>query len=224
MDIEGLGGETVGLLHKEGLLNSISDLYRLSPEQILPIERMAQKSVANLLEGIEKSKAKPFAKVLFGLGIRFVGETVAKKLAKEFKSIESLAGVSFESLIKTEEIGNRIAQSVVDYFASEQNKEQIQALKDFGLQMEVIKTKQDLHHAFVEKKFVISGVFENFSREELKAEIEYFGGKITSSISAKTDYLVAGEGMGPSKKEKAEKLGVTILDEKSYNTIRQKPF
>ncbi|MGY8922976.1 MAG: NAD-dependent DNA ligase LigA [Flavobacteriales bacterium] len=224
MDIEGLGGETVSLLHKEGLLNSISDLYRLSPEQILPIERMAQKSVANLLEGIEKSKAKPFAKVLFGLGIRFVGETVAKKLAKEFKSIESLAGVSFESLIKTEEIGNRIAQSVVDYFASEQNKEQIQALKDFGLQMEVIKTKQDLHHAFVEKKFVVSGVFENFSREELKAEIEYFGGKITSSISAKTDYLVAGEGMGPSKKEKAEKLGVTILDEKSYNTIRQKPF
>ena len=223
MDIEGLGGETVGLLYKEGLLSNIADLYHLKREQILPIERMAEKSVTNLLEGIEQSKEKPFAKVLFGLGIRYVGETVAKTLAKEFKSIDRLAEASLESLVNTEEIGDRIAQSVVTYFTSPENQLQIQALKNYGLQMESIQTEQDLHDDFVGKKFVVSGVFETFSREELKAEIEYLGGKIASSVSSKTDYLVAGEGMGPSKKEKAEKLGVVILDEKSYLAFKQKP-
>jgi DNA ligase (NAD+) len=223
MDIEGLGGETVSLLYKEGLLNSIDDLYRLRKEQILPIERMAEKSVTNLLEGIEKSKEKPFAKVLFGLGIRFVGETVAKKLTEEFGSIDQLAAASIEALTNTDEIGDRIAQSVVAYFVQHENRKLVQALKDFGLQLESIAPVRDVHEAFLGKKFVVSGVFEAFSREDLKTEIEFLGGKIVSSVSSKTDYLVAGEGMGPSKKEKAIKFGVTILDENSYQAFKQTP-
>lgn len=223
MDIEGLGGETVSLLYKEGLLNSIDDLYRLRKEQILPIERMAEKSVTNLLEGIEKSKEKPFAKVLFGLGIRFVGETVAKKLTEEFGSIDQLAAASIEALTNTDEIGDRIAQSVVAYFVQPENRKLVQALKDFGLQVESIAPVRDVHEAFLGKKFVVSGVFEAFSREDLKTEIEFLGGKIVSSVSSKTDYLVAGEGMGPSKKEKAIKFGVTILDENSYQAFKQTP-
>lgn len=223
MDIEGLGGETVSLLYKEGLLNSIDDLYRLRKEQILPIERMAEKSVTNLLEGIEKSKEKPFAKVLFGLGIRFVGETVAKKLTEEFGSIDQLAAASIEALTNTDEIGDRIAQSVVAYFVQPENRKLVQALKDFGLQVESIAPVRDVHEAFFGKKFVVSGVFEAFSREDLKTEIEFLGGKIVSSVSSKTDYLVAGEGMGPSKKEKAIKFGVTILDENSYQAFKQTP-
>ena len=223
MDIEGLGGETVSILYKEGLLNSIDDLYRLRKEQILPIERMAEKSVTNLLEGIEKSKEKPFAKVLFGLGIRFVGETVAKKLTKEFGSIDQLAEASIEALTNTDEIGDRIAQSVVAYFVQPENRKLVQALKDFGLQVESIAPVRDVHKAFLGKKFVVSGVFEAFSREDLKTEIEFLGGKIVSSVSSKTDYLVAGEGMGPSKKEKAIKFGVTILDENSYQAFKQAP-
>ena len=223
MDIEGLGGETVSILYKEGLLNSIDDLYRLRKEQILPIERMAEKSVTNLLEGIEKSKEKPFAKVLFGLGIRFVGETVAKKLTKEFGSIDQLAEASIEALTNTDEIGDRIAQSVVAYFVQPENRKLVQALKDFGLQVESIAPVRDVHKAFLGKKFVVSGVFEVFSREDLKTEIEFLGGKIVNSVSSKTDYLVAGEGMGPSKKEKAIKFGVTILDENSYQAFKQTP-
>jgi DNA ligase (NAD+) len=223
MDIQGLGGETVSLLYKEGLLNSIDDLYRLRKEQILPIERMAEKSVTNLLEGIEKSKEKPFAKVLFGLGIRFVGETVAKKLTEEFGSIDQLAAASIEALTNTDEIGDRIAQSVVSYFVQPENRKLVQALKDFGLQVESIAPVRDVHEAFLGKKFVVSGVFEAFSREDLKTEIEFLGGKIVSSVSSKTDYLVAGEGMGPSKKEKAIKFGVTILDENSYQAFKQTP-
>ena len=223
MDIEGLGGETVSLLYKEGLLNSIDDLYRLRKEQILPIERMAEKSVTNLLEGIEKSKEKPFAKVLFGLGIRFVGETVAKKLTEEFGSIDQLAAASIKALTNTDEIGDRIAQSVVAYFVQHENRKLVQALKDFGLQVESIAPLRDVHEAFLGKKFVVSGVFEAFSREDLKTEIEFLGGKIVSSVSSKTDYLVAGEGMGPSKKEKAIKFGVTILDENSYQAFKQTP-
>jgi DNA ligase (NAD+) len=223
MDIEGLGGETVGLLYKEGLLRSIADLYQLKKEQVLPIERMAEKSVANLLEGIEKSKEKPFSKVLFGLGIRYVGETVAKQLAREFKSIDRLALATLEELTNTEEIGDRIAQSVLDYFASTKNQSQISALKNFGLQMQALESEHNFHDDFVGTKFVVSGVFEVFSREVLKSEIENMGGKVASSVSAKTDYLISGEGVGPSKKEKADKFGVTILDEKSYLALKQKP-
>lgn len=221
MDIEGLGGETVALLYQEGLLNSIADLYRLEKEQILPLERMADKSVSNLIDGIEQSKEKPFAKVLFGLGIRFVGETVAKKLSKQFKSIQALKEAPLEQLIETDDIGERIAKSLVDYFANPKNQLMISQLESFGLQLSEVETEQNHHTAFEGKRFVVSGVFEQFSREELKKEIELLGGIIVSSVSAKTDYLIAGNGMGPAKKAKAEQHNVPILNELDYLTLKR---
>ena len=221
MDIEGLGGETVVLLYQEGLIRSVDDLYRLNKDQLLPLERMAEKSVTNLIEGIEKSKEKPFDKVLFGLGIRFVGETVAKKLAKRFGSIEALKKASLEELIQTEDIGERIAKSLVAYFSDPKNQDLLSQLQIFGLQLELKQTTLALHSQFSGKRFVVSGVFESFSREDLKKEIEDLGGIIASSISSKTDYLVAGEGMGPSKKAKAEQLGIPLLNEQEYIQLKQ---
>ncbi len=221
MDIEGLGGETVVLLYQEGLIRRIDDLYRLNKDQLLPLERMAEKSVTNLIEGIEKSKEKPFDKVLFGLGIRFVGETVAKKLAKRFGSIDSLKKASLEELIQTEDIGERIAKSLVAYFSDPKNQDLLSQLQIFGLQLELKLTTLALHSQFSGKRFVVSGVFESFSREDLKKEIEDLGGIIASSISSKTDYLVAGEGMGPSKKAKAEQLGIPLLNEQEYMQLKQ---
>ncbi|MGA0316280.1 MAG: NAD-dependent DNA ligase LigA [Flavobacteriaceae bacterium] len=221
MDIEGLGGETVVLLYQEGLIRRIDDLYRLNKDQLLPLERMAEKSVTNLIEGIEKSKEKPFDKVLFGLGIRFVGETVAKKLAKRFGSIDALKKASLEELIQTEDIGERIAKSLVAYFSDPKNQDLLSQLQIFGLQLELKLTNLALHSQFSGKRFVVSGVFESFSREDLKKEIEDLGGIIASSISSKTDYLVAGEGMGPSKKAKAEQLGIPLLNEQEYMQLKQ---
>ena len=221
MDIEGLGGETVVLLYQEGLIRRIDDLYRLNKDQLLPLERMAEKSVTNLIEGIEKSKEKPFDKVLFGLGIRFVGETVAKKLAKRFGSIDVLKKASLEELIQTEDIGERIAKSLVAYFSDPKNQDLLYQLQIFGLQLELKQTTLALHSQFSGKRFVVSGVFESFSREDLKKEIEDLGGIIASSISSKTDYLVAGEGMGPSKKAKAEQLGIPLLNEQEYIQLKQ---
>lgn len=221
MDIEGLGGETIVLLYQEGLVRSVDDLYRLNKDQLLPLERMAEKSVTNLIEGIEKSKEKPFDKVLFGLGIRFVGETVAKKLAKRFESIEALKKASLEELIQTEDIGERIAKSLVAYFSDPKNQDLLSQLQIFGLQLELKQTTLALHSQFSGKRFVVSGVFESFSREDLKKEIEDLGGIIASSISSKTDYLVAGEGMGPSKKVKAEQLGISLLNEQEYIQLKQ---
>ena len=221
MDIEGLGGETVSLLFHEGLLATVADLYRLQKEQVLPLERMAEKSVNNLLEGIEKSKEKPFSKVLFGLGIRYVGETVAKRLAKAFGSLDALQSASVETLTATEEIGERIAQSLVDYFAEPSNQRLLEALHAFGLQMEEVQTAGQSHPAFKGKRFVVSGVFELYSREGIKNEIEQLGGIIVSSVSSKTDYLVAGEGMGPAKKTKAETLNVSILSEPDFIAFKE---
>lgn len=221
MDIEGLGGETVVLLYQEGLIRRIDDLYRLNKDQLLPLERMAEKSVTNLIDGIEKSKEKPFDKVLFGLGIRFVGETVAKKLAKRFGSIDELKKASLEELIQTEDIGERIAKSLVAYFSDPKNQDLLSQLQIFGLQLELKQTTLALHSQFSGKRFVVSGVFESFSREDLKKEIEDLGGIIASSISSKTDYLVAGEGMGPSKKAKAEQLGIPLLNEQEYIQLKQ---
>ena len=221
MDIEGLGGETVVLLYQEGLIRRIDDLYRLNKDQLLPLERMAEKSVTNLIEGIEKSKEKPFDKVLFGLGIRFVGETVAKKLAKRFGSIDVLKKASLEELIQTEDIGERIAKSLVAYFSDPKNQDLLSQLQIFGLQLELKQTTLALHSQFSGKRFVVSGVFESFSRENLKKEIEDLGGIIASSISSKTDYLVAGEGIGPSKKAKAEQLGIPLLNEQEYMQLKQ---
>ena len=220
MDIEGLGAETVSLLYQEGLLNSIADLYRLQPEQILPLDRMAEKSVTNLIEGIEKSKEQPFAKVLFGLGIRFVGETIAKKIAKQFQSIATLQEASLEELLATDDVGERIAKSLVGYFSNPKNKRLILQLQEFGLQLQEVEKEQLLHPSFSGKRFVVSGVFEGYSREDLKKEIESYGGSIVSSVSSKTDFIVAGNGMGPSKRAKAEEFGIPILSETDYNSFK----
>ena len=217
MDIEGLGGETVGLLVTNGLINNYADLYELTVDQVIPLERMAQKSAENLVAGVAASKNIPFERVLFALGIRFVGETVAKKLAKHYKSIDALAAASEEDLITVDEIGERIAQSVVAFFASEENRHTIQRLKDFGVQLEISAEKLANQTDMLQRKtFVVSGVFEKVSRTELKKLIEDNGGKVASSISAKTSYVVAGDKMGPSKRTKAESLGVPIISEVEF--------
>ncbi len=216
MNIDGLGAETIVLLFHEGILKNIADLYSLRKEQILLLDRMADKSVSNLLIGIEKSKEKSFSKVLFGLGIRFVGETVAKTLSKTFKSMDLLASASIEELILTDDVGDRIASSIIDFFADSKNKDLIRILKEQGLKMEQQHVQLNIHPAFKEKRFVISGVFEQFSRKALTDEIELLGGKIANSVSSKTDYVIAGNGMGPSKKIKAENLGVSVLTEQDF--------
>ena len=221
MDIEGLGGETVSLLFHEGLLSNIADLYLLKKEKILPLERMAEKSVNNLFKGIGKSKNKPFSKVLFGLGIRYVGETVAKRLAKAFGSMNALMGATAEAMTETEEIGGRIAESVVKYFSKSSNIEVIKVLSSSGLQMEEAQNLNNSHSVFKGKKFVVSGVFEHYSREGIKSEIESFGGIIISSVSSKTDFIVAGDGIGPSKKTKAIEFNIPILNEKDFLNLKE---
>ena len=217
MDIEGLGGETVALLVNAGLINNYADLYTLKKEDVLPLERMAHKSADNLILGIEKSKEVPFERVLFALGIRYVGETVAKKLAKHYKSIDNLMKASTDDLINVDEIGERIAQSVIEFFASEENKHTIDRLKEYGLQLEISAEKLANQTDILQgNTFVISGVFSKVSRTDLKKLIEDNGGKVSSSISSKTNYLVAGENMGPSKLAKAEKLGAEILSEDAF--------
>jgi len=217
MDIDGLGGETVDLLRKEGLIQNYADLYDLKVEQIIPLERMAEKSAQNMIEGIEKSKEIPFEKVLFALGIRFVGETVAKKLAKHFKSIDNLMVANFESLIAVDEIGERIAQSIIDFSNDLGNIQLINRLKSCGVQLQVsaesLENQTDKLHGNI---FVVSGVFHQLSRNEFKKAIEDNGGKVSSSISKKTTYIVAGDNMGPSKLAKAQDLGITIITEQDF--------
>lgn len=217
MDIEGLGGETVALLVNEGLIKNYADLYTLKKEQILPLERMAEKSADNLIKGIEASKQVPFERVLFGLGIRYVGETVARKLAKQFKNIDALAAANEETLIAVDEIGNRIAQSVVSFFSDAYAQELIDRLKAYGLQLELdAAVLENQTEKLKGQTFVISGVFSKVSRTELKKMIEDNGGKASGSISSKTNYLVAGENMGPSKLQKAESLNVPIISEDDF--------
>ncbi|MGB1232150.1 MAG: NAD-dependent DNA ligase LigA [Winogradskyella sp.] len=217
MDIEGLGGETVALLVKENLIKNYSDLYELTVEQVLPLERMAEKSAENLINGVEASKQIPFERVLFALGIRYVGETVAKKLAKHYKSIDALLFAPLLDLVTVDEIGERIAQSVVDFFAIEDNQKIISRLKNFGVQLEISAEQlANQTEKLKGKSIVVSGVFETISRNALKKLIEDNGGKVSSSISSKTTYLVAGDKMGPSKRTKAENLGVTIISETDF--------
>ena len=215
MDIDGLGNETVALLYHQGLISNIADLYELERSALLALDRMAEKSVDNLIEGVEASKNKPFSKVLFGMGIRYVGETVAKKLVNAFPNIDLLSEASREQLIEVNEIGDRIADSLIEYFGAPSNIDLINRLKNSGVQFhtEISSTSSDI---LKDKKFVISGVFENISREELKEKIESLGGIVMSAVSAKTNYLVAGEGMGPSKRVKAEKHNIPIIDEASF--------
>lgn len=217
MDIEGLGGETVALLFNNGLVKNYSDLYELTVEQVIPLERMAQKSAENLVNGIEKSKKIPFESVLFALGIRYVGETVAKKLAKHYKNIDDLSQASLMDLILVDEIGERIAQSVIEFFENQNNKIIIERLKNFGVQFEIVeKFNPNATTKLLGKTFVVSGVFSIFSRDELKKAIEDNGGKVGSSISAKTNYVVAGENMGPAKLEKANQLNIAIISENDF--------
>ncbi len=217
MDIEGLGGETVALLVNNGLINNYADLYDLTKEDVLPLERMADKSAENLVNGIEASKQIPFERVLFALGIRYVGETVAKKLAKYYKTIDALSAATDEELISVDEIGDRIAESVVSFFASEENKLVIERLKSYGVQLEISAEKlANQTNKLNGETFVVSGVFHKVSRTELKKLIEDNGGKVSGSISGKTNYVVAGDNMGPSKKTKADSLGVPIISEDDF--------
>lgn len=215
MNIDGLGPETIDLLNKAGLVENYSDLYDLTFSQIVELDRMADKSANNCIQSIESSLEIPFERVLFALGIRHVGETVAKNLAKHFKTIDNLIAASFDELIDVSDIGEKIAISIQAFFQEEKNLEIVNRLKAAGLQFEVVATEND-SSALEGLSFVISGVFEKVSRNELKALIEKNGGKNTGSISAKTSYLIAGDKMGPAKLEKAEKLGLKIITEDDF--------
>ncbi len=217
MDIEGMGSETVELLFKEGLIANYADLYTLTKEQVMPLERMAEKSAENLVKGVEASKAIPFERVLFALGIRYVGETVAKKLAKAYKNIDALMAASQEELVAVDEIGERIAESVIKFFSEPTNLEIVDRLKSYGLQFSLSEAQlENQTDKLKGQTFVVSGVFESISRNDLKKLIEDNGGKVASSISSKTTFVVAGDNMGPSKKTKAESLGVPIISEQEF--------
>ncbi|MFV0564536.1 MAG: NAD-dependent DNA ligase LigA [Flavobacteriaceae bacterium] len=217
MDIEGLGGETVALLVNEGLIKNYSNLYELTKEQIIPLERMAEKSADNLIKGIETSKQVPFERVLYALGIRYVGETVAKKLAKHYKTIDAIAEATEEALVNVDEIGVKIAESVKVFFSSEENIHIVNRLKQFGVRLEMsaeqLEGQTDILKGL---SIVVTGVFETVGRDELKKLIEDNGGKVSSSISAKTSFIVAGDKMGPSKKQKAEDLNIEIISEAEF--------
>lgn len=220
LDIEGLGGETVALLVNAGLIRDYADLYELTADQIIHLDRMAEKSADNLVKGVQASKDVPFERVLFGLGIRYVGETVAKKLAKHFKSIEALSKATLEDLETVDEIGVRIAESVVDFFSTEANVQMVARLILYGLQLQLSEEALSNQTTQLEGlRFVVSGVFETVSRDELKALIDSNGGKVVSSISSKTSYVVAGANMGPSKRAKAENLKVPIISEQEFLTM-----
>ena len=217
LDIEGLGGETVTLLVNASLIQDSADLYTLKIEDILPLDRMAQKSAENLILGIEASKKIPFERVLFGLGIRYVGETVAKTLAKHYKSISALSEATVENLEAVDEIGIKIAESVYAFFRNDNSIRLVSRLYSYGLQLELSKAALANQTSILAgDRIVVSGVFEKVSRSELKKLIDANGGKVVSSISAKTTYLVAGANMGPSKRQKAEDLGIPILTEQSF--------
>lgn len=222
MDIDSIGDQTIKLLYDKGYLKNVADLYDLTYDQVYELEGFKDLSAQNLLKGVEASKQAPFELLLFGLGIRYVGKTVAEKLAMHFKNMEALRKASFDELIAVPEIGDRIAQSLLDYFAKPENQELIARLQQSGLQMEVDPSQFETSSDLLEgKTFVISGVFENHSRDELKELIKDNGGKVVSSISAKLDYLLAGDKMGPAKLEKANKLEITIISEIDFEGMIQ---
>ncbi|MGV6829225.1 MAG: NAD-dependent DNA ligase LigA [Flavobacteriales bacterium] len=217
MDIDGLGAETVTLLVNENIIQNYADLYEITKEQIVPLERMAEKSAANLIAGIQASKKIPFERVLFAIGIRHVGETVAKKLAKHYKNIDALSNATEEELINVDEIGEIIAKSVVQFFNEELNIEIINRLQKYGLQLAISEEELANQTTILEgKTIVVSGVFHKVSRAQLKKLIETNGGKVANSISKKTSFIIAGDQMGPSKKSKAEKLEIAIISEEDF--------
>ena len=220
MNIDGLGPETVDMFFRLGLIKSAADLYSLQTTDIKDLERMGEKSAENIISGIAKSKEVPYERVLFALGIRFVGETVAKKIAKAFHSIDELAKADLESLKSVDEIGEKIAQSIISYFADVRNQAFVEQLKKAGLTLE---RKEDEKLQYTDKlagkSIVISGVFSLHSRDEYKDMIEKNGGKNVGSISSKTSFILAGDNMGPAKLEKAQKLGIKIITEEEFLSI-----
>lgn len=217
MNIEGLGPETVDQFYQEGLIRDVADLYTLNAADICRLDRMGEKSADNIIQGIERSKEVPYERVLFALGIRFVGETVAKKIAKAFRSIDQLASATLDDLIHVDEIGEKIAQSIRLYFANEKNQELIARLRKAGLRLEAGEEDQTGQTDKLSgKSIVISGVFAHHSRDEYKNLIEKNGGKNVGSISKKTSFILAGENMGPSKLEKAQKLGIPLMNEDDF--------
>lgn len=217
MNIDGLGPETVDMFYRKGLIANAADLYTLTADDIKDLERMGEKSADNIIKGIASSKEVPFERVLFALGIRFVGETVAKKIAKSFANIEELEQADMASLTNIDEIGEKIAQSIVSYFANASNRQLVERLKEAGLQFS--RSEEDLS-GYTDKlsgqSIVISGVFQHHSRDEYKALIEKNGGKNSGSISSKTSFILAGDNMGPAKLEKAQKLGIKIMNEDEF--------
>ena len=222
MRIEGLGTETIALLFQNGLLKNIADVYELKVPDLARLEGLGLKSAYKIKESCEASKDVPFERVLFALGIRFVGETTAKKIAYAIHDIDSLIQASYEQLIAIDEVGERIAQSIMMYFSQEENLDIIARLRNFGLQMKMAEDKITPHSTILQgKSIVISGTFTLHSRDEYKEMIEKNGGKNISSVSAKTDFILAGENMGPAKLEKAHKLGVSIINEKEFLDMLQ---
>jgi DNA ligase (NAD+) len=217
MNIEGLGPETIDQLFEKGMVKDPADLYGLTMEKLSAMERFGEKSAQNIIKGLEKSKQVPFKNVLFAIGIRYVGSTVAEKLAKHFKSIDKISNASYDELIEAPEIGDKIALSIIDFFKVPENIDYVKRLKNAGLQLAVQESELKMESSILAgKNFVISGVFSVFGRDELKEKIEKNGGKVVSSVSAKLNYLVAGDNMGPAKLEKANALGVKIISENEF--------
>ena len=225
MNIDGLGTETIDLFYQAGLIKDIADLYTLKAIDICRLEGLGEKSAVSIVHGIEDSKKVPFERVLFAIGIRFVGETVAKILARAFKSMEALENATMEQLTAVNEIGTKIAQSIVSFFNDERSRELVNRLKEYGLQMELAQEEQEGGSDLLKDKIiVISGVFNYHSRDEYKALIERHGGKNSGSISAKTSFVLAGDNMGPAKREKAQELGVRLVSENEFlEMINEKP-
>lgn len=217
MNIEGLGPETVDLFYQEGMIHDVADLYQLQSQDIARLERLGEKSAENIMAGLVRSREVPYERVLFALGIRFVGETVAKKIARAFPSIDLLAAATLEDLIQIDEIGTRIAQSILLYFSNEKNRQLVARLKEAGLKMEADEEDRSGYtDNLAGQSIVISGVFQHHSRDEYKALIEKHGGKNVGSISKKTSFILKGDNMGPSKLEKAEKLGIRLVEEDEF--------
>jgi DNA ligase (NAD+) len=207
---------TIDLLFRKGLVSDAADLYTLNVDSLARLERFGEKSARNLVQSIRDSREVPFPRVLFALGIRYVGETVASRLAEAYHNIDNLMKADMESLIEVDEIGERIAKSVLDYFTDPANQDLIRRLRSAGIQFEVAGNKESVSNLLEGKAFVISGVFDNYSRDELKGLIAQYGGRNTGSISGKTDYILAGKNMGPSKYEKAKELGIPIISEEEF--------
>jgi DNA ligase (NAD+) len=221
MNIDGIGSETIELLYQKGLIKNIADLYSLTYDQLITLDRFGDKSVTNALKGIDASKNTPFKSVLFAIGIRFVGVNGAEKLALHFKNIENIQNASKEALLEAPEIGDKIAESIIEWFSIEYNKVILQKLKNAGVRLELSEGEILIKDSdiFAGKSFVISGVFEKYERDELKEIILKNGGKVNSGITGKLDYLVAGENMGPAKLEKAQKLNIKIISESEFDNL-----